>query len=322
MKVRKTFLNMCISLIVLICSVMLFAAPMGTAFTYQGRLLDDNVAADGVYDFQFKLYDDPNTLAGTQIGSTLMTDEVDVLDGYFIAKLDFGSSVFSGDARWLEVAVRPGASTDPNDYVALSPLQPISPTPYAMYADGSDWNNLANMPAGFADGIDNDGGSDLDWTISGNNMYSAVSGNVGVGTETPSEKLEVNGNIKANNLPGCEFTEEISMNNIPTTWTNIRSVQLTLNAGGYVIVTFSGTVRIGAPSGYIFAGVGTETNTADAVQVSQAAVDGEHIPFSVQHVYEVASPGTYTYYGNAYSSMGFSNIYKAKMTAIYVPNRY
>ena len=44
------------------------AAPMSTAFTYQGRLLDDNMAADGLYDFQFSLYDDPNFALGIQVG--------------------------------------------------------------------------------------------------------------------------------------------------------------------------------------------------------------------------------------------------------------
>lgn len=33
------------------------ASPMGTVFTYQGRLIDSNSTADGPYDFQFKLYD-------------------------------------------------------------------------------------------------------------------------------------------------------------------------------------------------------------------------------------------------------------------------
>jgi hypothetical protein len=36
------------------------AAPMGTAFTHQGWLIHANSAADGLYDFQFKFFDDPN----------------------------------------------------------------------------------------------------------------------------------------------------------------------------------------------------------------------------------------------------------------------
>jgi hypothetical protein len=35
------------------------------------------------------------------------------------------------------------------------------------------------------------GGADSDWIISGNDMYSGVSGNVGIGTDSPSETLDV-----------------------------------------------------------------------------------------------------------------------------------
>lgn len=39
-------------------------------------------------------------------------------------------------------------------------------------------------------------GADTDWTISGNNMYSSVSENVGIGTTNPSSKLQIrNGNL-------------------------------------------------------------------------------------------------------------------------------
>lgn len=42
------------------------------------------------------------------------------------------------------------------------------------------------------------GGSDGDWTISGVNQYSAVSGNVGIGTVAPAYKLQVMGNAGFN----------------------------------------------------------------------------------------------------------------------------
>lgn len=163
-------------LMILIFGTVVWAGTMGTAFTYQGRLLDNNVAADGLYDMRFKLYDDPNTLVGSQIGSTVTADDVDVVDGYFIAKLDFGSTDFHGDARWLEIAVRPFDSADPNDFVAQSPLQEITPAPYAVYAETSG----SSAP-------------DSDWVIDGNDIFSSVSGNVGIGTDNPGSLLSVGG---------------------------------------------------------------------------------------------------------------------------------
>jgi endosialidase-like protein len=99
-----------------------------TSFTYQGRLIDGGVPANGVYDLQFKLFDAPS--AGMQQGGTVLRDDVSVTGGTFSVILDFGAPVFSGANRWLEVSVRPGASTDA--YTTLSPLQPITSTPYAI----------------------------------------------------------------------------------------------------------------------------------------------------------------------------------------------
>jgi len=87
-----------------------YSAPLGTATTYQGRLMDGDSPADGEYDFQFKLYDEPNE-AGVQQGSTFNVEDKQVTNGLFMVKLNFGCSVLTGDARWLDIGVRPGAET-------------------------------------------------------------------------------------------------------------------------------------------------------------------------------------------------------------------
>lgn len=150
-----------------VCSVQLAEAiPLGTAFTYQGRLIDANNIADGLYDFEFRLFDDSSI--GAQQGSTNDVNDLDVIEGYFNAVLDFGG-VFNGDACWLEISVRPGSST--GSFSTLSPRQEVVPTPYAIFAENA--------------------GTDNDWMISGNNMYSIPSGNVGIGTTNPGEKLSI-----------------------------------------------------------------------------------------------------------------------------------
>lgn len=148
------------------------AAPMGTAFTYQGRLMDANEPADGLYDFQFRLYDDPNS--GSQHGNAIDINDLDVIDGYFTVELDFGSDVFDGNSVWLQISVRQGDSNDV--YTILSPRQQVTPAPYAIYAKTA--------------------GGDNDWMVSGSDMYSIPSGKVGIGTTTPSEKLDVIGNTQ------------------------------------------------------------------------------------------------------------------------------
>lgn len=122
------------------------ATPMGTAWTYQGRLMDANGPVDGLYDLQFKLFDDPCT--GTQQGSTVDVNDVDVIDGYFTTELDFGSSVFDGNVRWLEILVRPGNSIDTGDYVTLSPRQEVTPTPYALQTRGIFVDDTGNVGIG------------------------------------------------------------------------------------------------------------------------------------------------------------------------------
>jgi len=46
---------------------------------------------------------------------------------------------------------------------------------------------------------------DADWTVSGTDMYSGVTGNVGIGTTTPDTKLDVNGHISLTESVGNEM---------------------------------------------------------------------------------------------------------------------
>ena len=127
-------------------------APVGTMFTYQGRVTEGGNPTNGTYDFQFELYDAAG--GGSQVGSTVTKEDVTVTDGLFTVELDFGSDVFKGDARWLEIGVRPGSST--GAYTTLTPRQALTAAPYALYALRAPWSGLTGFPAGFADGIDDD----------------------------------------------------------------------------------------------------------------------------------------------------------------------
>jgi Chaperone of endosialidase len=100
----------------------------GTAFTYQGRLNANGAPANGIYDFDFALFNASS--GGSLIGSADFALGVPVTNGLFTVSLDFGAN-FPGAARWLEIAVRTNGTTIFN---VLSPRQLLTPTPYAISA--------------------------------------------------------------------------------------------------------------------------------------------------------------------------------------------
>ncbi|MEE4331726.1 MAG: hypothetical protein V2J10_12720 [Wenzhouxiangella sp.] len=109
-----------------------FAGTVGTGFSYQGNLSENSNPANGPYDFEFRLFSDAN--GTTQVGPVVSVDSLTVEEGFFEVTLDFGD-VFSGEALWLELAVR---NAGQGSFVALDPLQPISATPMAQFALGAN----------------------------------------------------------------------------------------------------------------------------------------------------------------------------------------
>jgi hypothetical protein len=103
--------------------------PLDAGFAYQEQLKNANGPVNGTCDLQFSLWDaagsgSPPT-GGAQIGATQTLPAVTVTNGLFTVVLNAGSecggTAFTGEARWLQVAVRcPGGS---GSYTTLSPAR-------------------------------------------------------------------------------------------------------------------------------------------------------------------------------------------------------
>src|SRR5436305_12807175 len=118
-----------IALVFVIALLFTFAGPasaQSTEFTYQGRLLFGDAPANGNYDFEFALFDSEN--GGNQLGSNFPLSAVNVNNGVFSVRIDFGNQ-FPGANRFLEIHVKQSGSLT---YAVLSPRQAISSAPYSI----------------------------------------------------------------------------------------------------------------------------------------------------------------------------------------------
>lgn len=115
--------------------------PVGSAFTYQGRLTDGADPANGTYDLSFHLWRHPtSTDVLDHVAGPICVDDVNVVDGLFSVDLDFGAASFNAEARWLSIGVRPD-STPGNcgtgtGYTGLSPRQRLAPAPFSIATRG------------------------------------------------------------------------------------------------------------------------------------------------------------------------------------------
>lgn len=171
------FVSIGVAFVVLTYAGARAQSPVGSEFTYQGKLANAGVPANGPHDFQFALFD--ASAGGNQVGSTICVDGVQPVDGLFTVPLDFGV-VFDGKQRFLQVAVREDAtaancSLNLGAYTSLSPRQPLTATPYAEFALAAPTPHALDA----ADGLP------------ANAVFVDAVGNVGVGTTTPADSLHV-----------------------------------------------------------------------------------------------------------------------------------
>jgi hypothetical protein len=147
----KTRIHIPLAVLLSLLTGIVAAAPLGTAFTYQGLLHDGGAPAQGIYDLRFTIYD--ALAGGGAVAGPLTNTAVAVTNGLFAAVLDFGSGVFTGDACWLEIAVRTNGSST---FIPLTPRQPLTPAPYALFAPNAGAATTAGSAASVtANGVAN-----------------------------------------------------------------------------------------------------------------------------------------------------------------------
>jgi hypothetical protein len=121
----------------------LAASPLGTAFTFQGKLTDGGPSANGRYDFEFTLYD--AATGGNHVAGPLPVNSVGVTNGLFTVPLDFGVGMFTGEARWLEIAV---SSSGVGRFATFPARLSLTPAPYALHALGFSGTVAASQLTG------------------------------------------------------------------------------------------------------------------------------------------------------------------------------
>src|SRR5215204_5657065 len=90
------------------CLAAFAVSAQTTGFTYQGKLSDGGVPANGNYEMRFTLFDQAK--GGFEIGTPKIIPNVAVANGIFTVKLEVGDWIFDNGDRFMEIAVRPQAS--------------------------------------------------------------------------------------------------------------------------------------------------------------------------------------------------------------------
>jgi trimeric autotransporter adhesin len=180
--------------------------------------------------------------------------------GLFVLTLDFGQGAFSGANRWLQIDVRTNGSIE--TFAPLDPRQPVTPTPYATFAANAA--SASNIVAGavvtsvnnLKDNVTLAAGSNVTITPSGNTLMIHVpnsgssnwfgsggntyftSGNVGIGTTTPGEKLTIAG------VPG--YNTGLKLTGNTSAGTGLALENTSVGGHKYSLLTGGSATSVGA----------------------------------------------------------------------------
>ena len=132
------------------------ALAQSTAITYQGQVKNGGSVVNSPSDFRFSLFTAAS--GGTQLGSTVTQNNVTVTDGLFTTPVDFGFNPYTSGNRntFLQIEVRNPAGV--GSFIAMGTRQQLTAAPFSLATRGINVN---------------------------------ASGNVGIGTTTPTAPLHV-----------------------------------------------------------------------------------------------------------------------------------
>ena len=253
--------------------------------TYQGRLTDGSVDANGLYDFRFRLFDADS--GGSQVGAELAPTGVQVDDGVFTLELDFGD-VFGETPLFLEIDVR----RDGDSFTTLTGRQAVTAAPVAQYA-------LSGSISGITNDTINQVGSSIG--IREVNPLAALHvqrGNINVGAnsllssnttailENEDSVLEIVSRNSGLSSSVIVLREVLSNGDFVEAWTIGKR---TLNGGGWLDINYSDGVGLNAqrlfPDGRVLIPNGTDVTLGNAggalvlgsVTGENLALDGNEI---------------------------------------------
>ncbi len=139
-------------LLPLVAALSLQAAVPGLV-SYQGRLTTaaGDPVPDATYFLRFQIYDAPTggiSLWNSNIQAVVVTGGVYT---YLLGQdVPLPEGLFSGGNRWLGITVGADPESTPRKQFLTSGFAFVS-----QNADSVNWGGIKNIPAGFADGIDN-----------------------------------------------------------------------------------------------------------------------------------------------------------------------
>ena len=220
-----------------------------SAFNYQGKLAEAGAPANGFYQFQFKVF---GAATGGDELADAQTVVVNVQNGMFTTRLDFGAGVYSlGFDLWLQIGVRPNDC--PDDYTVLTPRQRLNSAPFAVQARNAK---------------------------SADNAKAADSLSAGCN--------ECITDAQVASVDGSKITGTVSSATNATTATNVSGIVAITNGGtgsstkNFIDTTsnqtgiggdkeFTGTVRVSGPNGH-FAGDGAGLTNVSAAAIADGSV--------------------------------------------------